>query len=79
MKKNKNFKIGDLIQLSLSGQMLLASRVVNKYKGVGIVLEKQNDRLYYVQWLGDDPHKTEFHKDFIELVSKSDKKCPSNT
>ena len=68
MKKNKNFKIGDLIQLSLSGQMSLDSRVVNKYKGVGIVVKKQDDRVYTVQWLGDDPHETGFHKDFIEKL-----------
>ena len=76
MKRNKNFKIGDLVQVSLSGRMSLGSRVINKYKGVGIVLKKQDNRVYSVQWLGDDPHRTSFHKDFIELVSKSDKKCP---
>ena len=68
MKRNKNFKIGDLIQLSLSGQMSLSSKVVNKYKGVGIVVKKQDDRVYTVQWLGDDPHETGFHKDFIEKL-----------
>jgi hypothetical protein len=70
MKRNKNFKIGDLVQVSLSGRMSLGSRVINKYKGVGIVLKKQDDRVYRVQWLGDDPHKTDFHKDFIELVDE---------
>jgi len=73
MKRNKNFKVGDLIQLSLSGQMSLGSRVVNMYKGVGIVVKKQDDRVYTVQWLGDDPHKTDFHKDFIELVDERSK------
>ena len=67
-RKAQNFKVGDLVQVSLSGRMSLGSRVINKYKGVGIVLKKQDDRVYYVQWLGDDPHKTGFHKDFIELV-----------
>ena len=72
MKRNKNFKIGDLVQVSLSGKKCLGSRVVNKYKGVGIVLKKQDglDKVYYLQWLGDDPHKTDFHADFIELVDK---------
>ena len=70
-RKTHNFKVGDLVQMSLSGKMSLGSRNVNKYKGVGIVLKKQDDRVYYVQWLGDDPHKTGFHKDFIELVSCS--------
>ena len=79
MKRNKNFKIGDLVQLSLSGKMCLGNRNINKYKGVGIVMKKQDDRVYTVHWLGDDPHNTGFHKDFIELVSKSDKKCPPNT
>ena len=73
MKRNKNFKIGDLVQVSLSGRMSLGSRVVNKYKGVGIVVKKQDDRVYTVQWLGDDPHRTGFHKDFIELVDERTK------
>ena len=68
MKRNKNFKIGDLVQMSLSGKMSLGSRNVNKYKGVGIVLKKQDDWVYTVHWLGDDPHSTGFHQDFIELV-----------
>jgi len=67
-RKAQNFKVGDLVQVSLSGRMSLGSRVINKYKGVGIVLRKQDSRVYRVQWLGDDPHKTNFHKDFIELV-----------
>lgn len=67
-RKAQNFKVGDLVQLSLSGKMSLGSRVVNKYKGVGIVVKKQDNRVYTVQWLGDDPHQTGFHKDFIELV-----------
>lgn len=79
MKRNKNFNIGDLVHLSLSGKMNIGYRNVNKYKGIGIVLKKRDDRVYSVQWLGNDPHKTDFHKDFIELVSKSDKKCPPNT
>ena len=79
MRRNKNFKVGDLVQMSLCGKMSLGSRTTDKYKGVGIILKKQDDRVYSVQWLGDDPHKTSFHKDFIELVSKSDKKCPLNT
>tara|TARA_R110001592_G_scaffold106933_3_gene299602 strand:+ start:1251 stop:1493 length:243 start_codon:yes stop_codon:yes gene_type:complete len=72
VKRNKNFKIGDLVQVSLSGRMSLGSRVVNKYKGLGIVLKKQDgsDRVYLVHWLGGDPHKTDFHADFIELVDK---------
>ena len=70
MKRNKNFKIGDLVQVSLSGRMSLGSRVVNMYKGVGIVVKKQDDRVFTVQWIGDDPHKTGFHKDFIELVDE---------
>ena len=70
MKRNKNFKIGDLVQVSLSGRMSLGSRVINKYKGVGIILKKQDDRVYRVHWLGDDPHQTDFHKDFIELVDE---------
>ena len=70
MKRNKNFKIGDLVQVSLSGRMSLGSRVINKYKGVGIVLKKQDSRVYLVHWLGSDPHKTDFHADFIELVDK---------
>ena len=73
MKRNKNFKIGDLVQLSLSGKMSLGSRVVNQYKGVGIVLKKQDDWVYRVQWLGDDPHITGFHQDFIELVGNRTK------
>ena len=73
MKRNKNFKIGDLVQMSLSGKMSLGSRNVNKYNGIGIILKKQDDRVYTVQWLGDDPHKTGFHKDFIELVDKRTK------
>ena len=73
MKRNKNFKIGDLVQVSLSGRMSLGSRVINRYKGVGIILKKQDDRVYCVQWLGDDPHKTDFHKDFIELVDERTK------
>ena len=72
-RKAKNFKVGDLIQLSLSGQMSLSSKVVNKYKGVGIVVKKQDDWVYTVQWLGDDPHETGFHKDFIELVDERTK------
>ena len=67
-RKAQNFKVGDLVQMSLSGKMSLGSRNVNKYKGVGIVLKKQDNRVYTVQWLGDDPHKTGFHRDFIELV-----------
>ena len=70
MKRNKNFKVGDLVQMSLSGHMSLGSRVVNRYKDVGIVLKKQDDRVYTVQWLGDNPHITGFHKDFIELVGE---------
>ena len=73
MKRNKNFKIGDLVQVSLSGRMSLGSRVVNRYKGVGIVVKKQDDRVYTVQWLGNDPHQTGFHKDFIELVDERTK------
>ena len=73
MKRNKNFKIGDLVQVSLSGRMSLSSQIINKYKGVGIVVKKQDDRVYTVQWLGDDPHRTDFHKDFIELVDKRTK------
>tara|TARA_B100000035_G_C20929694_1_gene522463 strand:- start:79 stop:318 length:240 start_codon:yes stop_codon:yes gene_type:complete len=69
-RKAKNFKSGDLVQLSLSGKMSLGSRNVNKYKGVGIVVKKQDDRVYTVHWLGDDPHNTGFHQDFIELVDK---------
>ena len=69
-RKTHNFKVGDLVQMSLSGKMSLGSRTTDKYKGVGIVLKKQDDRVYRVQWLGDDPHKTNFHKDFIELVSQ---------
>jgi len=67
-RKTHNFKVGDLVQLSLSGKMSLGTRTTDKYKGVGIVLKKQDARVYRVQWLGDDPHKTGFHKDFIELV-----------
>ena len=70
MKRNKNFKIGDLVQVSLSGRMSLGSRVINKYKGIGIVVKKQDNKVYTVQWLGDDPHRTGFHKDFIELVDE---------
>ena len=73
MKRNKNFKIGDLVQLSLSGKMCLGNRNINKYKGVGIVMKKQDDRVYTVHWLGDDPHNTGFHKDFIELVDERSK------
>ena len=69
-RKTHNFKVGDLVQLSLSGHMSLGSRVINRYKGVGIVVKKQDDRVYTVQWLGDDPHQTGFHKDFIELVDE---------
>jgi len=69
-RKTQNFKVGDLVQLSLSGKMSLGTRTTDKYKGVGIVLKKQDDRVYRVQWLGADPHKTNFHKDFIELVSQ---------
>ncbi len=76
MKRNKNFKVGDLVQMSLSGHMNLGSRVVNRYKDVGIVVKKQDDRVYTVHWLGADPHITGFHKDFIELVGESDKNCP---
>mgnify|MGYP001318453120 CR=1 FL=1 len=72
-RKAKNFKSGDLVQLSLSGKMSLGSRNVNKYKGVGIVVKKQDDRVYTVHWLGDDPHNTGFHKDFIELVDERSK------
>ena len=67
-RKAQNFKVGDLVQMSLCGKMSLGSRTTDKYKGVGIVLRKQDDRVYRVQWLGDDPHKTNFHRDFIELV-----------
>ena len=63
-------KVGDLVQVSLSGRMSLGSRVINKYKGVGIILKKQDDRVYSVQWLGDNPHRTSFHKDFIELLEE---------
>ena len=73
MKRNKNFKIGDLVQVSLSGRMSLSSQIINKYKGVGIVVKKQDDRVYTVQWLGDDPHRTDFHKDFIALVDERTK------
>ena len=73
MKRNKNFKIGDLVQVSLSGRMSLGSRVVNRYKGVGIVVKKQDDRVYTVQWLGNDPRQTGFHKDYIELVDERTK------
>ena len=73
MKRNKNFKVGDLVQMSLSGHMSLGSRVVNMYKGVGIVVKKQDDKVYTVHWLGDDPHSTGFHKDFIELVDERSK------
>ena len=73
MKMNEDFKIGDLIQLSLSGRKSLGNRNANKYKGVGIVLKKQDDWVYRVQWLGDDPHITGFHQDFIELVGNRTK------
>jgi len=71
MRKNKNFKIGDLVQVSLSGRMSLSPQIINKYKGVGIVVKKQDDRVYCVQWFGDDPHQTDFHKDFVEKVEKN--------
>lgn len=67
-RKAQNFKVGDLVQMSHCGKIHLGSQVREKYKGVGIVLKKQDDNVYYLQWLGDDPHKTGFHKDFIELV-----------
>ena len=69
-RKAQNFNVGDLVQMSYCGKKTLGSRNVNKYKGVGIVLKKQDDWVYTVHWLGDDPHITGFHQDFIELVDK---------
>jgi len=69
MKREKNFKVGDLVKLSFKGKKAL-DHLASKFKGVGIILKALEDcKSVRVQWI-TQKHTASMHEDYIELVKQ---------
>jgi len=67
MLYKKQWKVGDLVQLSASGKYNL-SQFEPKFNGVGVILGLMDGSWsVYIQWL-TNPSKSGMHEDYIELV-----------